>query len=297
MQKFGAEHTERKLKAVEDYLHRFTTALSKQNFELVYFDAFAGAGTVDLRKTPNDLGEKVHDLFGDLEGLASVSNSSDFIEGSAKRALRILRPFSKYIFCEKDPARALFLQQLRLEHPHLDVTIEVDDANRRLKEFCANTNWNRTRAVVFLDPFGSQLEYETIMLLGKTKAVDLWYLFPSFLSIFRQISQSGKMTVEQDRSIRRVLGTAEWKSLWLKKTETTDLFGSNAKIEKQVDVDEITRFMINKMKADFPGGVLDMWLPLGPNGAHWYSLLFAWANPGERAALAGKLARSVMARS
>jgi three-Cys-motif partner protein len=213
-------------------------------------------------------------------------------EGSARRALRIQRPFSKYI----DPARAQHLQQLSLEHPQLNVTVEIDDANRKLKEFCVSTNWNRTRAVVFLDPFGSQVDYETIKLFGQTKAVDLWYLFPSFLSIFRQISSSGKMTIEQESSIRRVLGTDEWKSLWLKKTDTLDLFGSDTRVEKQVDVDDITKFMINKMKADFPGGVLDSWLPLGPKGAHWYSLIFAWANPSKNAALAGTLASAVMAR-
>lgn len=44
----------------------------------------------------------------------------------------------------------------------------------------------------------------------------------------------------------------------------------------------------------FKGGVLDEWLPLGSRGIHMYSLVFAWANPREKAKLAGKLAKAVL---
>jgi three-Cys-motif partner protein len=44
---FGGAHTEIKLQAVEKYLHAFTTALKKQGFKLIYFDAFAGSGQIE----------------------------------------------------------------------------------------------------------------------------------------------------------------------------------------------------------------------------------------------------------
>jgi len=51
------------------------------------------------------------------------------------------------------------------------------------------------------------------------------------------------------------------------------------------------------MKTAFQGGVLDEWLPLGSGNIHMYSLMFAWANPGEKAKLAGKLAQVVLRSS
>jgi protein gp37 len=46
-QRFGSAHTKRKLDKLEEYLRAYTTALKNQNFELLYFDAFAGAGDMD----------------------------------------------------------------------------------------------------------------------------------------------------------------------------------------------------------------------------------------------------------
>jgi hypothetical protein len=55
--------------------------------------------------------------------------------------------------------------------------------------------------------------------------------------------------------------------------------------------------MIRRMKEIFKGVVLDEWLPLGRAGSHWYSLLFACANPSFRATdVAGRIARAVMRR-
>lgn len=55
--------------------------------------------------------------------------------------------------------------------------------------------------------------------------------------------------------------------------------------------------MIERMKTVFKGVVLDEWLPLGRGGSHWYSLLFACANPSSQAKqIAERVARAVMIR-
>ena len=63
---------------------------------------------------------------------------------------------------------------------------------------------------------------------------------------------------------------------------------------KEADHDLITQYMINRMKGIFHGGVLDQWLSLGSRGVHMYSLIFAWANPSQKAKLAAKLAEAVL---
>ena len=64
---------------------------------------------------------------------------------------------------------------------------------------------------------------------------------------------------------------------------------------KEADVEQITRYMIDRLRTVFSGVVLDSWLPLGLRGYHMYSLLYASANPSEKAkSLCKKLAQAVM---
>lgn len=298
-QQFGNQHTEIKLDAIEKYLAAYTTALSKQNFELIYFDAFAGTGEVDITGKDTKLPEYVQMELMD-EDLSNLyaGDLDKFTDGSAKRALQIPRKFDKYFFIEKKKKKFYQLQKLKDEFPNLSTSIACinGDANLELKKFCQQTNWVKTRAVVFLDPFGSQVDFDTIKLIASTEAIDLWYLFPSFLSVYRQISNLGKMTSEQESSINRIIGTEAWKDKWTSSEIVPDLFGEENVSKKQVEINDITEFMIARMKKEFKGGVLDTWLPLGLNGSHWYSLLFAWANPSPKAKLAANLANHVMTR-
>lgn len=301
MQTFGGKHSEQKLQAVSEYLKIYTTALSRQNFELVYFDAFAGSGEFDPSKKTKVAYAEQKPLF-DFPQSEDVGEVAEFTYGSAKRALMLARPFDRYIFVEKDPENFKRLLNLKQDFPNLAKRIECvqGDANDELRRFCDPqvTNWRKTRAVVFLDPYGSQVDFNTLSLLAATEAVDLWYLFPSFLSVYRQISGKGKTTHEQERSINRILGTEDWKGEWIQPSFEPDFFiDSEERTKKQVEIDDITRFMIRHLKKEFRGGVLDSWLPLGENGAHWYSLLFAWANPSEKAKIASKFASHVLKKS
>ena len=278
----------------------YTTALKKQGFKLVYFDAFAGTGSVETRINDASRDVKAPSLIEDLgSDFADVEPLNPLIAGSARRALSVANPFDQYIFVEMKPKKAEQLHDLRQEFPHLADRIRIaqGDANMHIRKFCSETRWDDTRAVVFLDPFGSQVEFATIKAIARTQAIDLWYLFPSFLSVFRQISADGRMTDEQEASIVRILGTNDWRNLWIRTEIQHDLLGPQTVSIKQVDTDGITRFMIDRMKEEFDGQVLDKWLPLGKDGAHWYSLLFAWANPSPKAKLAAKLAVHVMSRN
>lgn len=277
---FGSTHTEEKLRKLEAYLERFTLVLKNQAFKLVYFDAFAGTPDIDV----GDAGAP----------LLEVGDARQFLAGSSRRALQFGDKFSRYIFVDKKRANVKELEALKSEFPSVQDRIEIhySDANTELKKFCAN--WPRgQRAIVFLDPFGNQVAWETIEAIAATKAIDLWYLFPAGLGVHRQISGDG--THEgREQSLDRLLGTPEWRTAFVSKTTSSDLFG--ARDEANVASPEaITEFMINRMKSVFKGGVLDEWLPLGSRGRHSYSLLFACANPEPRAhELALRLARGVL---
>jgi three-Cys-motif partner protein len=282
---FGGMHTEEKLQVLERYLAAYQQVLKKTGLNTVFFDAFAGTGDIPME----ELG-----LFQDVE------EAEPFIEGSARRALGINPPFSRYVFVEKSRRKAALLERLKEEFPLLAGRIEIltADANEAVEKFCRDTNWRRTRAVLFLDPFGNQVGWPTIEAVARTRAIDLWYLFPAHLGINRQISADGGFDSTKAASLDRVLGTSEWRNEFISRVSSQDLWGQpQEKAAKQATVDSITRYMIQRMKGQFKGLVLDEWLPLGRNGSHWYSLVFACSNDSPRAReIAERLARAVMKR-
>ncbi|GBE42844.1 hypothetical protein BMS3Bbin10_00911 [bacterium BMS3Bbin10] len=281
---FGGKHTEYKLSLVENYLDRYTTALKYQPFRLIYFDAFAGAGDIPQ---PKDV----------TQSLLPMGDYKPFIVGSARRALALIHPFDAYVFTDKKKANVDSLMKLREEYPELKDRIDVHrvDANTELQDFCARTNWRSCRAAVFLDPFGNNVAWETLEAIAATKAIDLWYLFPAGLGVHRQIGKDGTVHDTHEASLDRMLGTREWRDAFIDTNDVTDLFDVTQKqTSKVADPRSITEFMIGRMRQIFEGGVLDEWLPLGSNNVHMYSLIFAWANPGEKAKLASKLAKAIL---
>jgi three-Cys-motif partner protein len=285
---FGGSHTEEKLRVLEKYLAAYQKVLKNKHFETVFFDAFAGTGEIPIEE-PESGG-----LFEDVE------DAQRFIDGSARRALGIKPPFDRYVFAEKSKGKAALLETLKSEFSYLSTRIQVQrtDANAAVESFCVDTDWKRTRAVMFLDPFGNQVEWSTIKRIAATRAIDLWYLFPAHLGINRQISASGGFDAKKAASLDRVLGTGEWRNQFIATKTDQDLWGEEQTTSfKQSNVDSVTRFMIWRMKEVFKGVVLDEWLPLGRAGSHWYSLLFACANPSAKATdIAGRIARDVMKR-
>lgn len=284
---FAGMHTVEKLKVLENYLAAYQKVLKNTNFTTVFFDAFAGTGEIPI--------DEPGGLFQDVE------EADPFIEGSARRALGVRPPFSRYIFVERSRRKAVLLQSLKSDFPYLSTRIHIEraDANIAVEEFCNQTDWRRTRTVMFLDPFGNQVGWNTVEAIAKTKAIDLWYLFPAHLGINRQISASGEFDIHKAASLDKVLGTSEWREEFVARISRQNLWGEAEQISfKQSTVDSVTRFMIRRMKAVFKGLVLDEWLPLGRGGSHWYSLIFACANPSAKATeIAQRVARAVMTRT
>jgi len=283
MQKFGGAHTEKKLEKLQAYLKAFSTALKHQQFQLIFFDAFAGTGDIQIA-----------DEAPLLDG---VDEYAPFIVGSAQRALQFGAAFKQYIFVEKSPSKSRQLETLRKQFPVIAdrISIRCGDANGELEKFCSQTDWRKTRAVVFLDPFGNQVRWQTIVAIAETEAIDLWYLFPAGLGVLRQISKRKGVHKDHEASLDRLLGTREWRDVFIEAKSVGDLFELRETRERRATVESITKFMADRMKTIFKGGVLDEWLPLGSGNVHMYSLMFACANPRKNAAdLASKLALGVL---
>lgn len=211
---YGGRWTIEKLDILETYLNAYTTALKKQSFQLLYMDAFAGAGYVELGR----------------------GEDAEFISGSAQRALNVKdKPFDELIFVEKDPGRCAGLENLKNEFPGRTIRIENSDANEFLRDL--RRNWQDWRGVLFLDPFATQVQWSTIEAIAGFEALDTWILFPTS-AIVRMLPQSRRPDdIEQKWADRltSVFGNESWRRLYQQPRQASLFGGSDMEREKGVD--------------------------------------------------------------
>ncbi|MXY48274.1 MAG: three-Cys-motif partner protein TcmP [Gemmatimonadetes bacterium] len=196
MVSFGGIWTQKKLEILGEYLDRYTTVLKNQRFRLIYVDAFAGEG--EWRS-----GERsgyTTDVYGDFQKVH---------EGSPKIALSVQkRPFDRFVFIEKDPNRCYKLESLRSEFPNRDMEIRHGDANSEIDSFCKGMG-NYDRAVVFLDPFATQVSWNTVSNLAQTEKVDCWILFP-LSAIARMMPVESEPSEAMAGQLDRIFGKRQY---------------------------------------------------------------------------------------
>ena len=160
--RFGGNWTQDKLAALSKYLtaymNIFKTNERARWFTTNYVDAFAGTGFRSESSTESGL-----TLFDD-------EDAAELQQGSATIALEASPAFDKYIFVDKKPDHVAALAELKDRYPDRNVEIIRDDANLFLPEWCIKTDWEKNRAVVFLDPYGTQVDWDTIKAMAETKA-------------------------------------------------------------------------------------------------------------------------------
>ena len=66
---------------------------------------------------------------------------------------------------------------LEKEYQGRQIEVIPGDANDRLPRFCQNMS-DLDRAVVFLDPYATEVAWTTVQTIARTKKIDCWILFP-----------------------------------------------------------------------------------------------------------------------
>ena len=204
----------------------------------------------------------------------------DYREGSASIALRLPNPFHKYLFIEKSKARVDELEAaIKRDHPALlpRSTLLVGDANARLQEWCGKRDWKKERAVVFLDPYGMQVEWETIKALGATEAVDLWYLFPLGVGVSRLLTRSGNIDAAWKNRLTVLFGTSDWEGEFYRVNEQQSLFGTLQTVERDAPAEKIQNFIEARLATCFAQVAKGLILKNSRNSP-LYLLCFAAAN-------------------
>ncbi len=271
---FGGSWTEEKLKRVRKYLCAYTTIFNNnpkaRKLHTIYVDAFAGTG-YRARKSSSALG---------LSELTDEESQS-FLKGSARIALEVEPPFKEYLFIERDPDYASELNRLKNEFAgrRANINIVNQDANSYLLDWCARTNWRITRAVVFLDPYGMEVEWKVIQALGQTKAVDLWILFPLGVAVNRLLTESGPPPETWARILTRIFGTEAWQDVFYPRKSVLTLFGPEEVQQKQADFQKIGQFFVSCLKTAFVDVAPEPLALMNSRNIPLYLLCFVSANP------------------
>ncbi len=236
---FGGLWTREKLQVLEKYLHFYAIALKNQPFTLHYVDAFAGTGSHDP-KVKSSQGE--------------IIPHEDF-QGSVTTALNLEPGFHHYHFNDLNPDHIRELRALKVNHPSKNIHITEKDANSFVPEFCATLGKN-DRAVLFLDPYSTQLNWATLKHIAATQKIDLWLLFP-ISAITRMTPTDGaKIRPEWRKTITRLLGTDKWEEALYKPKllpAMDDLFGdqSNHNGTERLNIDELEAWITKRLRETF----------------------------------------------
>lgn len=211
MNEFGGSWTEEKIEVFIKYIYAYLTIMQHHPyFKLLYFDGFAGSGTIE---------------------------NSQVIEGVATKVLSLSHShqFDMYYFVDKKEKNAENLRRLIKENfPNKKTYVVAEDCNKKIIDMCNFLNKNKNyRALVFLDPYGMQIEWSSLVAL-KNLGVDMWILVPTGQGVNRLLKKDGNISDAWWQRLERFLGMKrdEIYQIFYKENRQQTLFGDEIQISK-----------------------------------------------------------------
>ena len=247
---WGGRWTEEKLDAFEKYVNAYLTIMNtyreKNGWKLIYFDGFAGSGSrkEEDSQTTSDF---MLDLFIDEEELNTY-------KGAAERVLGIeQKGFDWYYFIDKDKTSSQQLEEkLSKLKSQKNLVFRTSDANEQINLLASSLHKdNNLASLVLLDPFGMQVDWESIAQLEGTRT-DLWILVPTGVIVNRLLDRKGELT--HIEKLTSFFGKDEGflrGYFYRKRTEET-LFGETEIVEKVKEpITRIAELYIEQLKIIF----------------------------------------------
>lgn len=163
-----------------------------------------------------------------------------------------------------------------------------------IQNLCLNRNWTKNRAVLFLDPFGMQVTWDTIAAIANTRAIDLWILLP-LSAVNRLLKRNGEINPAWRETLNEMFGASDWYNVFYSTRKEMDLLGERTTTVRVATFDLIGEYFVQRLKTIF-AGVSDNPLALfNSNNSPLYLLCFAAANPkGSKTAI--KIAQDILKR-
>ena len=259
MQTFGGPWTKQKLDLLREYLTRYNQVLQNQNLKRWYVDGFAGSG---------------HTVAG---------KEGEVLNGSPLIALECVPPFHQLRFIEAKKSNIDSLAELVNQSEDFRKRSQLvhGDANTELVAYCKEMRYD-WRAVVFLDPFATAVEWRTMEALAATKKCDVWILLP-LGALNRLLTNDSERDPTWNARLTQMFGTDQWERAFYR-PGTLDLFSDQATLQKDADAQSIASFYRERLATIFEGGVSRHWKTLtNSKNSAMFALMFALGNPSPNA--------------
>lgn len=237
---WGGPWTEKKLEAFSKYVWSYLTIMKKFPYwKTIYFDGFAGSGTRE-KQVNADL----------MQQLKITEEEERTYKGAAERVLGLQElGFDFYYFIDKKDS-SLNKLKTKLDEKFKDKTIvyRSGDANHQITELAKALRTKDYAALVFLDPFGMQIDWNSIAELKDTRS-DVWILVPTGVIVNRLLDRAGKLEFSDKLQSFFGLPIEEIKAHFYVEKKVQTLFGEEEIITKvSQPIEKIARLYAERMK-------------------------------------------------
>lgn len=237
---WGGPWTEKKLTAFSKYVYSYLKIMKNFPFwKTIYFDGFAGSGTREKQTNP-----------GIMTQLKITEEEERTYKGAAERVLGLQElGFDYYYFIDKKEESLQKLKtKLDQNYDGKKIIYRSGDANLQLIELAKALKTNDYAALVFLDPFGMQIDWSSIANLKDTRS-DVWILVPTGVIVNRLLDRAGKLEFSDKLQSFFGLPIEEIKANFYNEKKVQTLFGEEEIITKvSQPIEKIARLYAEQMK-------------------------------------------------
>lgn len=281
---WGGPWTEKKLQAFSKYVWSYLTIMKKfPHWETIYFDGFAGSGSKD-----KDVKTELY------EQLKITEAEEKTYKGAAERVLSLKDNllFNFYYFIDKNEFSLERLEKKLKEKIDLSdkkIAYKSGDANQWILELAKALKTKKYAALLFLDPFGMQINWDTIEELRGTRS-DIWILVPTGVIVNRLLDKAGELKYIDKLESFFGLSETEIKNVFYKKEITPTLFGEEETINKiSKPIEKIAKIYAGRMKTIWKYVTEEPLVLKNRNGVPIFHFVFASNNQN-----ALKIARQII---
>jgi three-Cys-motif partner protein len=97
-----------------------------------------------------------------------------------------------------------------------------------------------------------QVDWTTIEAIARTKAIDLWVLFPLGIGVNRLLTKSGDIPETWRRRLNLLLGTEDWSEEFYRFESTPTLFGGAVERVVKASTETIGRYFNDRLNRSLP---------------------------------------------
>ena len=267
---WGGPWTEKKLDAFSKYVWSYLTIMKKFPYwKTIYFDGFAGSGTRE-KQVNADL----------MQQLKITEEEERTYKGAAERVLGLQElGFDFYYFIDKKDT-SLNKLKAKLDEQFKDkpIVYRSGDANHQITELAKALRTKDYAALVFLDPFGMQIDWNSIAELRDTRS-DVWILVPTGVIVNRLLDRAGKLEFSDKLQSFFGLPIEEIKAHFYEEKKVQTLFGEEEIITKvSQPIEKIARLYAERMKTIWKHVTDEPLVLKNRNGSPLFHFVFASNN-------------------